>query len=230
MRYAPINPRKKMIKTILPAIKNPTQNDWWSHTTKLRRREEQRSIRSVADNELRGVVPVNERYENELDKGNWNQQQHRWTFQRHRVQRAKITSISRMMNQESCTDESPMRLFLFLWSVKSAHSHQYFNTPENRVDPSRSFYLAKALAEKGITTAITTHNAGNFRKEIIDGIEVHYRPFHISLNSFFFFFKRVTSFLEVCLQHCKGSRKVLNTMMFATRSQPVNHRPCCDMD
>lgn len=72
--------------------------------------------------------------------------------------------------------------------------HQYFNTPETG-GPLRSFYLAKALAEKGITTSvITTHNAGNFRKEIIDGIEVHYLP--IPYSNSFGFFKRVTSFLK----------------------------------
>lgn len=72
--------------------------------------------------------------------------------------------------------------------------HQYFNTPETG-GPLRSFYLAKALAEKGITTSvITTHNDGSFRKEIIDGIEVHYLP--IPYSNSFGFFKRVASFLK----------------------------------
>ncbi|MBL7832368.1 MAG: glycosyltransferase family 4 protein [Cyclobacteriaceae bacterium] len=72
--------------------------------------------------------------------------------------------------------------------------HQYFNTPETG-GPLRSFYLAKALAEKGITTSvITTHNAVEFRKEVIDGIQVHYLP--IPYSNSFGFFKRVASFLK----------------------------------
>lgn len=72
--------------------------------------------------------------------------------------------------------------------------HQYFNTPETG-GPLRSFYLAKALAEKGvITSVITTHNAVEFRKEAIDGIQVHYLP--IQYSNSFGFFKRVASFLK----------------------------------
>jgi glycosyltransferase involved in cell wall biosynthesis len=72
--------------------------------------------------------------------------------------------------------------------------HQYFNTPETG-GPLRSYYLAKALVDKGISTAvITTHNGNDFRKEIIEGIEVHYLP--IPYSNSFGFFKRVTSFLN----------------------------------
>lgn len=72
--------------------------------------------------------------------------------------------------------------------------HQYFNTPETG-GPLRSYYLAKALVSKGITTAvITTHNGNDFRKEIIEGIEVHYLP--IPYSNSFGFIKRVTSFLK----------------------------------
>jgi glycosyltransferase involved in cell wall biosynthesis len=72
--------------------------------------------------------------------------------------------------------------------------HQYFNTPETG-GPLRSYYLAKALVEKGITAAvITTHNGNDFRKEMIEGIEVHYLP--IPYSNSFGFFKRVTSFLN----------------------------------
>lgn len=72
--------------------------------------------------------------------------------------------------------------------------HQYFNTPETG-GPLRSYYLAKALVDQGITTAIiTTHNGDDFRKEIIEGIEVHYLP--IPYSNSFGFFKRITSFLK----------------------------------
>lgn len=72
--------------------------------------------------------------------------------------------------------------------------HQYFNTPETG-GPLRSYYLAKALVDSGIETAvITTHNNTQFRKEIIDGIEVHYLP--IPYSNSFGFFKRISSFLK----------------------------------
>lgn len=72
--------------------------------------------------------------------------------------------------------------------------HQYLNTPE-KGGPLRSYYLAKALADAGHTVAvITTHNATAFRKEIIEGIEVHYLP--IPYDNRFGFFKRISSFLK----------------------------------
>lgn len=72
--------------------------------------------------------------------------------------------------------------------------HQYFNTPETG-GPLRSYYLAKALVDKGITTVvITTHNGDDFRKEIVAGIEVHYLP--IPYSNSFGFFKRTISFLK----------------------------------
>lgn len=72
--------------------------------------------------------------------------------------------------------------------------HQYFNTPETG-GPLRSYYLARALAEKGTTVAIiTTHNGNDFRKEMIQGIEVHYLP--IPYSNSFGFFKRIASFLK----------------------------------
>lgn len=72
--------------------------------------------------------------------------------------------------------------------------HQYFNTPETG-GPLRSYYLAKALVEKGITTSIiTTHNGNDFQKKIIEGIEVHYLP--IPYSNSFGFFKRISSFLK----------------------------------
>lgn len=72
--------------------------------------------------------------------------------------------------------------------------HQYFNTPETG-GPLRSYYLAKALADSGVTTAvITTHNGNDFRKEMIAGIEVHYLP--IPYSNSFGFLKRILSFLK----------------------------------
>ncbi len=72
--------------------------------------------------------------------------------------------------------------------------HQYFKTPLTG-GALRSYYLARALADNGITTVvITTHNASTIKKEIIEGIEVHYLP--IPYDNRFGFFKRVSSFLK----------------------------------
>lgn len=83
---------------------------------------------------------------------------------------------------------------MFIYGVKVLILHQYFNTPETG-GPLRSYYLAKALVNKGIKAVIiTTHNGNDFRKEIIEGIEVHYLP--IPYSNSFGFLKRITSFLK----------------------------------
>ncbi|HEU5289371.1 MAG TPA: glycosyltransferase family 4 protein [Cyclobacteriaceae bacterium] len=72
--------------------------------------------------------------------------------------------------------------------------HQYFNTPASG-GALRSYYLATALAQKGIDTkVITTHNRPDRKTEIIDGVEVHYLP--IPYDNRFGFFKRISSFLK----------------------------------
>ncbi|MFZ2905839.1 MAG: glycosyltransferase family 4 protein [Cyclobacteriaceae bacterium] len=85
-------------------------------------------------------------------------------------------------------------LFLFLYGVKILILHQYFNTPETG-GALRSFYLASALAERGIhTVVITTHNQPGRKTIFINGIEVHYLP--IPYDNRFGFFKRISSFLK----------------------------------
>lgn len=72
--------------------------------------------------------------------------------------------------------------------------HQYFNTPASG-GALRSYYLATALAAKGIeTVVITTHNHPDRKTAVIDGIEVHYLP--IPYDNRFGFFKRISSFLN----------------------------------
>ena len=78
--------------------------------------------------------------------------------------------------------------------MKTLILHQYFNTPQTG-GSLRSYYLAKALVEKGIeTVVITTHNGVAVKKETVEGIEVHYLP--IPYDNRFGFFKRVSSFLK----------------------------------
>lgn len=72
--------------------------------------------------------------------------------------------------------------------------HQHFNTPY-KGGAIRSYYLAKALVEHGIsTTVITAHNGKEYKFEIIDGIEVHYLP--VPYQNRFGFYRRSLAFMR----------------------------------
>ncbi len=72
--------------------------------------------------------------------------------------------------------------------------HQHFNTPEEG-GAVRSYYLAKALAERGIAvTVITGYGGSRYEVRHIEGIEVHYLP--IGYNNRFGFYKRSLSFMR----------------------------------
>lgn len=97
--------------------------------------------------------------------------------------------------------------------------HQYFNTPETG-GSLRSYYLAKALADTGVPTAvITTHNGNNFRKEMVEGIEVHYLP--IPYSNSFGFFKRVSSFLKFVFSIVREARQFKNYSVCYAISTPL---------
>ncbi len=85
-------------------------------------------------------------------------------------------------------------MVFFLCSVKILILHQHFNMPE-KGGAIRSYYLAKALVDKGIKVAvITAHNEKNYKKETTEGIEVHYLP--VAYNNRFGFAARSWSFLK----------------------------------
>lgn len=72
--------------------------------------------------------------------------------------------------------------------------HQHFKTPQSG-GAIRSYYLAKALVEKGHrVVVITGHNESDATKEILDGIEVHYLP--VPYNNRFQFYARGRSFIK----------------------------------
>jgi len=78
--------------------------------------------------------------------------------------------------------------------VKVLILHQFYNTPQTG-GSLRSYYLAKALAEKGIKPiVITTHNQS--RQVVVqeEGIEVHYLP--VTYSNKFNFVKRIYSFIS----------------------------------
>lgn len=72
--------------------------------------------------------------------------------------------------------------------------HQHFNIPQ-KGGAIRSYYLAKALADNGVKVyVITAHNQIDFRREIFEGIEVHYLP--VAYDNRFGFVARSYAFLS----------------------------------
>ena len=79
--------------------------------------------------------------------------------------------------------------------------HQHFNTPE-KGGALRSYFLAKALVEKGYQPiVVTAHNQKQLQVVNVEGIEVHYLP--IAYDNAFGFYKRVRSFLTFIIQSAK---------------------------
>lgn len=76
--------------------------------------------------------------------------------------------------------------------------HQHFKTPQPG-GAIRSYYLAKALVEKGIcTVVITAHNGPSIKKEVLEGIEILYLP--VRYDNRYGFSKRILSFLRFVVQ------------------------------
>lgn len=89
----------------------------------------------------------------------------------------------------------------FLCSVKILILHQHFKVPQ-RGGAVRSYYLSKALADKGVAVSVVTaHNEPRYRKECLDGIEVHYLP--IPYDNRFGFYRRTFSFYQFVWQSVK---------------------------
>ncbi len=85
-------------------------------------------------------------------------------------------------------------MVFFLCTVKILILHQHFNTPE-KGGAIRSYYLAKALVDRAMkVVVITAHNDKQYKKEVTEGIEVHYLP--IAYNNRFGFTARSWSFLK----------------------------------
>jgi glycosyltransferase involved in cell wall biosynthesis len=78
--------------------------------------------------------------------------------------------------------------------VKILILHQHFKTPQ-KGGAIRSYYLAKALVDKGIEViVITAHNEATYKREDVEGIEVHYLP--IAYDNRFGFAARSWSFIK----------------------------------
>jgi glycosyltransferase involved in cell wall biosynthesis len=78
--------------------------------------------------------------------------------------------------------------------VKILILHQHFNTPQ-KGGAIRSYYLAKALVDRGLEViVITAHNQATYKREDVEGIEVHYLP--VAYDNRFGFAARSWSFIK----------------------------------
>jgi glycosyltransferase involved in cell wall biosynthesis len=78
--------------------------------------------------------------------------------------------------------------------VKVLILHQHFNQPA-KGGAIRSYYLAKALVDKGIeTVVITAHNEKRYKIQTLEGIEIHYLP--VAYDNKFGFAARSFSFIK----------------------------------
>lgn len=97
--------------------------------------------------------------------------------------------------------------------------HQHFNTPE-KGGALRSYYLAKALVDRGIeTVVITGSNEKKYRQENYEGIEVHYLP--IAYDNGFGFTARSFSFLKYINQSVSIAKKLNNVDICYAISVPL---------
>ena len=98
----------------------------------------------------------------------------------------------------------------FLCRVKVLILHQHFKIPQ-KGGAIRSYYLAKALVEKGIQVVMVTgHHESAYKTESVEGIEVHYLP--VPYDNSFGFQKRIFAFY----------RFVVKSIRFASRHRDAN--------
>jgi glycosyltransferase involved in cell wall biosynthesis len=90
--------------------------------------------------------------------------------------------------------------------VKILILHQHFKTPQAG-GAIRSYYLAKALIDHGHRAiVISTHKEKEYKKENIEGIEVHYLP--IAYDNRFQFYARGWSFIKYIFGATRLAAKV----------------------
>jgi glycosyltransferase involved in cell wall biosynthesis len=110
-------------------------------------------------------------------------------------------------------------LFCFLCMVKVLLLHQHFNVPQ-KGGAVRSYYLAKALVDRGIAViVITGHNEPGYHIEHVDGIEVHCLP--VKYHNRFGFYKRGFSFMRFVTQTLRLSSRLKDLDLCYAISVPL---------
>jgi glycosyltransferase involved in cell wall biosynthesis len=104
--------------------------------------------------------------------------------------------------------------------VKVLILHQHFKTPAEG-GAIRSYYLAKALVDKGIQVEVIS--AGNQKKYLVDdleGIRIHYLP--ISYDNAYGFYARGFSFLKYTAEAVRIAGKIKDVNICYAISVPLN--------
>lgn len=97
--------------------------------------------------------------------------------------------------------------------------HQHFKTPQSG-GAIRSYYLAKALVERGVeTVVITGGNERASKQESVEGITVHYLP--VPYDNRFGFRKRVWSFLQFVRRAIRAARQYRDADLCYAISTPL---------
>ena len=103
--------------------------------------------------------------------------------------------------------------------MKILYIHQYFRKPEEG-GAIRSFYLAKSLVDSGVgVDLITTHNKAQVKKEVVEGINIHYLP--IKYDNNFTFFSRIKAFISFMILSYKYSKSIKNIDLVYASSTPL---------
>ncbi len=97
--------------------------------------------------------------------------------------------------------------------------HQHFHTPQTG-GALRSYYLARALSDRGIqTVVITAHNERGYRRQDVEGVEVHYLP--VVYDNKFGFTARGISFLRFAWKSARLAGQWRDVSMCYAMSVPL---------
>jgi glycosyltransferase involved in cell wall biosynthesis len=103
--------------------------------------------------------------------------------------------------------------------VKVLILHQHFNIPI-KGGPLRSYYLAKALSDRGIqTVVITAHKERKYLQQEVEGVEVHYLP--VAYDNKFGFTSRSISFLKFAWKSARLAGRLPDVSICYAMSVPL---------
>jgi glycosyltransferase involved in cell wall biosynthesis len=102
--------------------------------------------------------------------------------------------------------------------VKVLILHQHFNTPK-KGGAIRSYYLAKALVEKGIQVTVLTGHNDKYKRENYEGIDIHYLS--VPYDNRFGFGARSSSFLKYILAIIRKQKLIADVDICYAISTPL---------
>lgn len=107
----------------------------------------------------------------------------------------------------------------FLCTVKVLILHQHFRTPYHG-GAIRSWYLGQALVERNHQVVIIgSHSERRYRRETIDGMEVHFLP--VPYDNRFGFFRRSLAFIQYLIRAVRLAGTLKNVDLCYAMSVPL---------